>query len=262
MKRTLITAIAVAALASPTLAADLPVRGPVMKAPPPVAAVYNWTGFYSATVVGGGWEEIDGTYVNFAGGNHNTSQSRGWWGSAYGAQYQWNNIVLGVEGAYSTPFNSDFGTSLSPSADCLGGAAGVADRTCESRIRNYWTVGGKLGVAWNNWLFYGTGGYANGRVQTATFVTSAPATLTSFTSERHTGWYAGVGLDVFITKIWWSDLILGVEYQHVAFDTRLHADLLPGATGINNRDVDASLDVVRAKITFKFTPGGVVQARY
>src|SRR3954454_15619054 len=100
MKRMLISAIALAALAGPAFAADLPVKAPIMKAPPP-PSVYNWSGIYSATVIGGGWEEIDGVYVAPPPDNHRTSQSKGWWGSAYGAQYQWNNFVLGVEGGWS-----------------------------------------------------------------------------------------------------------------------------------------------------------------
>jgi outer membrane immunogenic protein len=259
MKKILVSAIALAALAAPAFAADLPTKAPYMKAPPP-PAVYNWTGFYSATVVGGGWEEIDGVYVTPPPDNHRTSQSRGWWGSAYGAQYQWNNWVLGVEGGWSQPFSDDWGTSASVSADCLNLSA-IANRTCESRVRNYWNVGGKLGYAWNNWMFYGEGGFANGRIQTATVVTTT-GVPTSFTSQRHDGWYAGAGLDVFITKIWMSDLILGVEYRHVEFDTARHVDLLLGATGVNNRDVNATLDVVQAKITFKWSPDWAVRARY
>jgi outer membrane immunogenic protein len=262
MNKLLTTIIALTALAAgPAIAADIPAKAPVVKAPPP-APVFSWTGFYSATVVGGGWEEINGTYAAFPTTNHNTDQSRGWWGSLYGVQYQWNNIVLGVEGGYSRPFDDDYGQSLSVSPDCLDGGAPVPDRTCQSRLRGYWQAGGKVGFAFNNVLLYGTGGYANGRIQTQTLVTSAPTVITSFTSARHTGWYAGAGIDYYVTKLWWSDLILGVEYQHVEFDSKLHNDLLPGATGINNRFVDATLDVIRARITFKYSPEGIVRARY
>jgi outer membrane immunogenic protein len=262
MNKLLTGIIALTALAAgPAIAADIPARAPVVRAPPPAAA-FNWTGFYSATVVGGGWEEINGTFVSAPSANHNTDQSKGWWGSLYGVQYQWNNIVLGVEGGYSRPFNDDFATSASVSADCLDGLAPVANRTCASLIRNYWQVGGRVGLAYNSWLLYATGGYANGRIVTETFVTSTPTVFADFTSARHGGWYAGAGIDYYVTKLWWSDLIIGVEYQHIEFDTRLHTDQLPGATGINNRNVDATLDVVRARITFKYSLDGVVRARY
>src|SRR6266545_3497315 len=83
MKRVLISAIAVAALASPVLAADLPVKAPAYKAPPP--AVYSWTGCY---IAGGGtyglWDQriqaLD-TAGN-AAGLRNDNGGRGWGGTA------------------------------------------------------------------------------------------------------------------------------------------------------------------------------------
>jgi hypothetical protein len=63
---------------------------------------------------------------------------------------------------------------------------------------------------------------------------------------------------MFVTKFLYSDLIIGVEYQHVEFDTKRHFDQLFLVTTPNllTRDVDASVDVIRAKATFKWTPGG------
>src|SRR3954462_6604502 len=43
-------AVLAAFAAGPAGAADLPVRGPVYKSPPPV--IYNWTGFYGGVNVG------------------------------------------------------------------------------------------------------------------------------------------------------------------------------------------------------------------
>jgi len=249
MKVWIVSAVA-ALMGSQAMAADISAPRMVTKAPPP-AAVYNWTGFYTATSVGGVWWDIDGQYANLPNDFHHTEKSKAWYGSHVGAQYQWGNVVLGIEASHSKPFSDDYGSSLSVSADCLGGSA-VADRTCQSRIRDYWTVGGKLGFAFNNWLIYGTGGYANGRIQTQTLITSAPTTVTSFTSARHPGWFAGVGVDVFITKFLWSDLIFGVEYQHVEFDTKFHPDVSVSPSTSNDRNVSAALDSVRAKFTFKY----------
>jgi outer membrane immunogenic protein len=259
MKKLFLSVAALTVMVAPAFAADMAVRPQITKAPLAAAPVaYNWTGLYSTTNVGGTWWNIDGTFTTAPFSQHNTSGSRAILGSSYGAQYQWNNWVIGVEGGYtSILLNSDYTQSLSPSADCL---AGTANRTCESRIRNYWQVGGRLGYAWNNWMAYGTGGYANGRVQTQVLVTSAPNTVSSFTSERHGGWYAGGGLEVFVGRWFWSDTILGLEYQHVQFDTLRHVDLLGVAA--NNRDVDASMDLVQARLIFKFTPGGAISAAY
>jgi outer membrane immunogenic protein len=258
MKKIFLSAAALIALAAPALAADMSVR-PITKAPPMVSAAgYNWTGFYTASTLGGAWYEVNGTYVQPPRDGHNSDDSSGIYGSHIGIQYQWSNWVIGVEGGYNTLFNGDdWGSTSSPSADCIG--SGVAGSSCQGRVRNYWTVGGKLGMTFGNWMIYGTGGFANGRVQTRTLnTTTTPNALIDFTSERHDGWFAGVGADLFVTKFLYSDLIIGVEYQHVEFDTERHFDLTRAAVGVNafTRDVDANVDVVRAKATFKWTPGG------
>ena len=63
MKRTLLAGVAMAAsLTGPVTAADLAVRAPAYKAPPPVVAVYSWTGFYFGGNVGGVWAKDDVTW--------------------------------------------------------------------------------------------------------------------------------------------------------------------------------------------------------
>ena len=95
----------VVSFAGAAQAADIPARMPV-KATPNEVVAYNWGGFYTASTLGGGWQNIDGH--NAAGGRHNTDGSRAWTGSVVGLQGQWSNWVLGVEGSYSAPFSSKF----------------------------------------------------------------------------------------------------------------------------------------------------------
>ncbi len=113
MKKLLMSVAALSVLAGPALAADMSV--PVTKAPAMVApAAYNWSGFYSATTVGGAWWNVDGDYVNGSGDHHNTSDNKFLFGGYYGAQYQWNNWVIGVEAGYTGLFGSDYANSVSP----------------------------------------------------------------------------------------------------------------------------------------------------
>jgi outer membrane immunogenic protein len=262
MRHTIILGVSLLALGTaPVMAADIPVKAaPVTPIAAPAA--YNWTGLYTASSVGVQRWKIDGTYVLFPTSDHNTRATRVIFGSHAGYQHQFGNFVLGVEAGYNTGYNPSFAGSNSISADCLGGT-GPANRTCQSRVRNYWTFGGKVGYAWDNFMVYGTGGYANGRIDTNTFVTSTGA-LTSDTTARHGGWYAGAGFDFYVTKLWWSDLILGVEYQHVEFGRVTHVDTLGVALpGTNDRRMRATEDVIRAKATFKYNFGpGPVVARY
>jgi outer membrane immunogenic protein len=247
--RTTLTALlsaGVMAVSVSAFAADMPAK--VVKAPVAVPMTsYDWTGFYSATGLGGGWTDIEGTYVNTPADHHNTSGTKFNYASMVGYQYQFGNWVLGVEGAYDSLLNKEYNDSVGNSADCP-----FADRTCMSRVGNLWTAGARIGYAWDRWMVYGTGGYANGKVYTKTIVSSTNV-ITSDTEERHGGWYAGAGFEYFLTKFWMSDVILGAEYQHVDLGTARHYDPVGGA--VNDRDMNATVDIVRARLVFKWAPG-------
>ena len=47
-------------VAAPASAADMPVKA---APPPPVAPIYNWTGFYIGAHVGGAWTDTDWFYA-------------------------------------------------------------------------------------------------------------------------------------------------------------------------------------------------------
>src|SRR5215813_8165577 len=54
MKKILLGTLAAAAVLSPALAADLPTKAPIVKAPP-LVIVFNWTGCYLGGYGGGAW---------------------------------------------------------------------------------------------------------------------------------------------------------------------------------------------------------------
>ena len=78
----------------------------------------------------------------------------------------------------------------------------------------------RLGYAFNHWLPYATGGIAYAKAG----------------NLSDTGWIAGGGVDWAVT----DHIVPGVEYLHYGFGNFDH-------TG-----VDASADVVRARLNFKF----------
>src|SRR5262245_60301350 len=95
----------------PALAADIPVRQPPTKAPVVVPQqVYNWTGLYTVTTIGGARWDIDGLFIPPPGlpnqDRHHTSTNQTIWGSQYGAQMQWGNFVVGVEGGTNSFFHT------------------------------------------------------------------------------------------------------------------------------------------------------------
>src|SRR5256885_14798242 len=94
IKKFLLVSASIAAMAAPAAAADM--RARPYKAPPPpapLAAVYNWTGFYAGGHVGGAW-----TGDNSLAGNDGHLLG----GVQAGFDYQFDpNWVIGVEGQYS-----------------------------------------------------------------------------------------------------------------------------------------------------------------
>src|ERR1700722_17165487 len=101
MKKFLLVTVGLLALgtAAPASAADL---APYTKAPPPVVAIYDWTGFYIGANGGGGWgpkcwdvPNFRGPAVRFSEGCHDAT------GGVAGGQigYRWQRAgwVFGLE---------------------------------------------------------------------------------------------------------------------------------------------------------------------
>jgi outer membrane immunogenic protein len=204
------------------------------------AAPFSWTGFYLGLDAGALWADVDGRFVSPAGGFDPSRNSTAVIGGHAGYQHQFGNIVAGVEAGYSSALSSGWG-SAGPGASCDV----VAPFACQAQIQNILQVGGRLGWAQQNWLLYGTGGWARAEIETRIQNTSTGATFDS-DDARHNGWFAGVGFDYMVAR----GVSLGIEYVHYDFDAALHT--VPLAT--DNRRVDATADAVRARLTFKVGP--------
>jgi outer membrane immunogenic protein len=243
-------------------AADLAAR-PYTKAPPVVDPAYNWTGFYIGGNVGYSERDYDWRYTNPLPATivpFGMSTNGGIYGAQAGAQYQFNQIVVGIEYAYTERFDS----STASNVGC-GPNPTLALLTCNVHSNSLQTLGGKLGWAgWNNWLIYASGGWAQTRSSTTVFTTGGPRF--DFSNRRtHDGAYAGVGFDYVIWKGGFVDLIVGAEYQHIWIDTNFHGSSVDAFAplGANGRNIGGDEDLVRAKLSLKFNPfQGPVVAKY
>ena len=146
-----------------------------------------------------------------------------------------------MEAAYSGLAKSS-GSSTAPSSDCVGSSP-IPD-TCTNGVNNLFTIGGRLGVTFNQWLLYGTGGYANGRIKTSTV--NAPCLPCESSAEQHGGWYVGAGVDYMLAHNW----IVGLEYQHINLNSKEHDP--DGTLDPNSRNMDAKVDIVRARLSYLF----------
>jgi outer membrane immunogenic protein len=239
-------------------AADMAPR--YTKAPPPIVVpVYSWTGLYGGGNVG--WMSTDQSAfwpaTALATNSFGHNRDGGTYGAHIGYQYQWTNFVLGIEAAWSTPFDNALVTG-SPQTGCPNVAF-----TCRSSLTEIFTVGPRAGYAWNDVLLYGTGGYAEGKVRSLSLAT---ATLVQFddVSRRKDGWFAGVGVEYAAWKSGNISGIIGVEYQHVDLgSTRLFSPGDGNVFGTNTRDISSRSDLVRLRLSLKFDPSAaMVVAKY
>ena len=249
MKKFLLGSVGLAAmLAGPAMAADMPIKAP----PPPPVAYYDWSGAYIGFNAGGVWNEINRSFK--VGGavnpNFGTNDSDGIFGFHAGAQWQWGAWVLGAEAALSGCFSECRATSgvVPP--------PGIAANTFfQHKITNLFTVGPRLGYAWDRFMIFATGGYASADLKTAACnaLTNA-CDQTRFNGASHnTGWYAGGGFDYMVHTGPLVDVLLGAEYQHFDVGSKNAFCFNPGcnpATGWDE-NLSAKGDIVRARLTIK-----------
>jgi outer membrane immunogenic protein len=127
----------------------------------------------------------------------------------------------------------------------------------ETKMTNLFTVGPRLGYAFDRWMIFATGGWASANLKgapcsTITGLCSPPGS--SFNgASRNDGWYAGGGIDYIVHKGPLVDVILGAEYQHYDVRGRSAFCINPGCSPVTGGDYDLSAkgDIVRARLTIK-----------
>lgn len=253
MKKLLLGSVALAAmLAGPAMAADMPVKA---KAPPPL--LYDWSGLYVGASLGGMWYDIDRTFPNSAiASNFTTSDSDAIYGFHAGFQQQWGAWVLGLEASLSGCFQECRGTSgVLPVPPFAVNTAG------EHKITNLFTVGPRLGYAWDRFMIYATGGAAaanlKGQYCNTAAINQQPACGPGVSGQNgqsvNWGWFVGGGFEYMVHKGPLVDVILGVEYQHWDVDDKNAFCVAPGCGVANAADysLGATGDLVRARLTIK-----------
>jgi outer membrane immunogenic protein len=244
--------------ALPAAAADF--RMPV-KAPPAIAAVYSWSGFYIGGHGGYGWSVFDVTTVtptSFFPAGHRfvPSKPEGFLGGGQvGFNYQVGTVVFGLEATGSLANMKD--TTRNDSV-LLPGAFNSIERHVDSIV----TVAARLGIAANNWLLYAKGGWAWVKSDlTSPSINAAGALVsTSESGEVRDGWMAGAGVEYGLTR----NISLKFEYNYIDLGTETvesrRRNATTGVVDILLRDTDVHLHVVKGGINFRW--GAYPFARY
>ena len=274
MQTRALAAAAILALAgTAAIAADLP--GSVAAAPPPPwPRTWDWNGFYGGINAGYSFGNAHNTWniptVLVTGVDAETFN-----GPLGGIQAGWNwqysaflagieaDIDYGAEAGKQT-FNSAFTVTTTRVA------TGTISAPHSYTLTWIGTVRGRLGLAFNRALLYGTGGLAwaadkeplsaTATVSGSTAAFMNPQGLTAI----RVGWTAGGGAELAINNNW----TVRAEYLYVDLGTKSRGFatlgafpfppqtptttlLLPGTGTISTRTTD---NIVRLGINYKFTP--------
>jgi outer membrane immunogenic protein len=243
MKKFLLGSAALVALAiaTPAAAADMAARMP-MKAPPMMAPIWNWTGFYIGANGGYGAGRNNWNLVNVGGvaGSANEG-SFNFDGATVGGQigYNWQvgQWVFGLEAQGNWADLSGSRISLVP-----GGA------TNRTNVDAFGLFTGRLGYAFDNILIYAKGGAA---VQSIDFSTNAIPGAT--TNQTRWGGTVGAGIEYGFSPNW----SVAFEYNHI-FNTSKNVPFATVPTTVDRIRLDT--DLFTGRINYRF--GGPVATRY
>jgi outer membrane immunogenic protein len=281
--------IAAAALAALTTgaayAADIKVKAPLYKAPPPVV-VYDWTGCYAGGNAGwiGGGDQFDLTpsgafdrpiNVFSIAANRapllssyrpHTSGITG--GFQIGCNRQFGGFVVGVEADLNFSSLDENIVASYPGSPVIGQSNGANPRTERVRKELDWfsTYRGRVGYAADRLLIYGTGGLAVAHIKTSTdvfFDPNTPGVLGGFhfassTSLTRWGYAVGAGAEYGFGNNW----TVKAEYLYLGFGSFSHVlpeVTAPAFTWTNNMRFREH--VARVGFNYRFGPSAVV-ARY
>jgi len=217
MNRFVVVAVAAAASVLTCVsasAADLPPE-PSYKAPAVPVPAFTWTGIYFG--VNGGYAFGQSTPMSLYSSDFSAFNfaANGWLaGLTAGAQIQAGHTVLGVEG------DIDWANITGSSTGTISfNGAPIGSATLSSNVSSISTLRTRVGYAFDNWLFYGTGGVAitdeksnlTGPVGfvCGTGAFNSPPCSSPF--NLHVGLAAGAGLEYGITQ----NLSAKVEYMWV-----------------------------------------------
>jgi outer membrane immunogenic protein len=245
MKKFLLGTVGLVALGmvSPASAADLAAR-PYTKAPPMVAPVYNWGGFYIGANAGYAWSNrcLDVTAINGLG-VFDAEGCRHAGGGVAGGQigYRWqaSNWVFGLEA------QGDWANLRNSNASVF-----FPGDTWTSKTNALGLFTGQVGYAWNNALWYVKGGAAVANQRWDLF--NVPTGIGLAQAERtRWGGTVGTGFEYGFAPNW----SVAIEYDYLFrvsdSNTFLTPGLAPAITSIT-ANTRSDVNMVTARINYRF----------
>jgi outer membrane immunogenic protein len=241
----IILAGALALIAAPALAADLPRRS-AAAAPAPIyaAPVFTWTGFYVGAQAGYGWGKDKYRVSLPSVATFKVSPDGVLGGVHAGYNWQSGSFVYGVEG------DIEYANQRDKFSNSVFGAA----LAYKSNIGMSGSLRLRAGYAIDRTLLYVTAGLAGADIEQSVTTTAGVKTKNS---GFEYGWTAGVGAEYAFTQNWSARL----EYRYTDFGTSKWSGTVLSTA--SRAKFDTTDQTVRVGLSYRF--GGAaspVMARY
>ncbi len=251
--------------ATPTLAADLPRKAPI------VAPVYNWTGIYAGVSAGARWSDTTWTTeclngIAGCGGaalnTHNpvsfdstAARLGGYLGYNWQVAPTW---LVGLEADIAWGNNSKTETGI---PGTIAAAAALAATGDSASVKEKWdgSLRARLGyLVTPTWLIYATGGVAWQRADltaSCTGVVAASQCLAGLSasetySTTKAGWTVGGGMEA----AFWGNWLGRIEYRYADYGNINHTFFVGNANVVSTLSMSEKLrtHTVLAGLAYKF----------
>ena len=245
MNKFMLSSVALVALSTAAVAADLPShKAPAAYPAATSATTAKWTGFYVGLNGGYANGTFKDPYVTPVLGNF--SATGGLAGLQVGYNHQIDKYVIGVEADYDWA-NLSASKSAAIGVIMNGNAIGVAAAAIKTTQESLGTARVRIGYTVDNALLYVTGGYAYAKAKVDV---SGAATWNGLTwsgaagnSQSHNGWVLGAGLEYDLG----SHISAKAEYLYADLGSKTYW----GGTVASDK-VSLSANIFRAGLNYRF----------
>lgn len=211
--------------------------------PGPSAGPWTWAGLYAGINSGGGIGRAAQSDRFFDRGTYNVSG--GIIGGTVGYNWQRDHWVYGLEGDVDYSWIKG-GIGAPPVLTAPFCSVSGYYANCDTRLRWLGTARARIGVSWDRFLPYVTGGMAVGSLESSEG--HPPIPWYGSGTVTRVGWTAGAGIEARIDNRWSAKL----EYLYVDLGSgEGFTDLMTGG-GTVTEDVRFRTHIVRTGLNYRF----------